>query len=176
MFIVTREHELAQARVLSGALALADLAAWTIDRSSSLLLPPGFRNYLHVAQAELLLVPSIEPSCGDLRLVGRAMREARCDALVVKASTEGTRTLYCAVGHWRRDGNHWHHGRRLWLSRYNEPWLVADPAEAEEVEVFYQLNGGRLRAGIEPPTYSDHDLAAGLLRGDAYLAAVWGEL
>lgn len=49
MFIVTREHALAQARVLSGALALADVAAWTIDRSSSLLLPPGFRNYLHVA-------------------------------------------------------------------------------------------------------------------------------
>ncbi|MEK9209623.1 hypothetical protein [Sphingomonas sp. 2378] len=63
--------------------------------------------------ADLLLVPSIEPSRGNLRTVDRGMREARCDALVVKASSEGRRTLYIAYGQWRRKENVWCHGRRL---------------------------------------------------------------
>jgi hypothetical protein len=97
---ITRERAAAQARALSGALALANLAGWKINPSSSLIFAPPFRNYLHVEQAQLLLVPSIEPSRGDLAVVGPCMREARCDALVVKASSEGCRTLYCAIGEW----------------------------------------------------------------------------
>jgi hypothetical protein len=175
MYIVTRERAAAQARALSGALALANLAGWKIERSSSLILAPPFRNYLHVEQAQLLLVPSIEPSRGDLDVVGRGMREARCDALVVKASSEGHRTLYCAVGEWLRRDNHWRHARRLWLSRTNEAWLVADPMEYEEPEVFYRLAAGRLRPSIDPPTYNHGELAAGFARADACLAAVWGD-
>ena len=100
MHIVTREHAAAQARALAGALALADLVGWQIDRSAALILPPVYRNYLHVPAADLLLVPSIEPSRADLDIVGRGMRQARCDALVVKAASEGRRTLYCALGTW----------------------------------------------------------------------------
>lgn len=175
MYIVTREHAAAQARVLSGALALADLAGWTIDRSSSLILRAPFRNYLHIEQAQLLLVPSVEPSRTDLDVVGRGMREARCDALVVKASSEGRRTLYCALGTWGRHDNRWRHDRRLWLSQRNEAWPVPDPA-AEETDVFYRLTPGRVRVGVEPFVRTDREIAAGLDRADAWLAAVWGVL
>jgi hypothetical protein len=175
MYIVTREHAAAQARVLSGALALADLAGWKIDRASSLILRAPFRNYLHIEQAQLLLVPSVEPSRCDLDTVSRGMREARCDALVVKASSDARRTLYCALGMWGRNDNRWCHERRLWLSQRNEAWLVPDPA-AEEIDVFYRLNPGRVRIGLEPFVCTDRDIVAGLDRADAYLAAVWGEL
>ncbi|RSV15321.1 hypothetical protein CA236_15035 [Sphingomonas sp. ABOLG] len=169
------ERRLAEARALSGALALADLAGWNISPSSSLILPPPFRNYLHVEQAQLLLVPSIEPSRCDLEIVGRGMREARCDALVVKASSEGRRTLCCDLGKWGRQGNNWKHSRRLWLSHHNEAWLVPDPAEPVEVDLFYRLTPGPLRIGFEPFICADPDIDAGLDRADAYLAAVWGD-
>lgn len=175
MHIVNRGHAAAEARALSGALAIADLAGWAINRSSSLILRPPFQKYLHVEEAELLLVPSAEPSRADIETVGRGMREARCDALVVKASSGGRRTLYCALGKWGRNDNHWRHDRRLWLSQHNEAWLVPDPA-AEEIDVFFRLNPGRIRIGLEPFVCSDRDIAAGLDRADAYLAAVWGEL
>ena len=96
MYIVTPERELAKARALSGALAIAQRASWRIDRSVP-ILPVPVRNSLHIAAAELLLVPSIEPSRGDLDTVERGTRIARCDALVVKASSAGHRTVYCAV-------------------------------------------------------------------------------
>ncbi len=174
MHIVTREHAAAQGRALAGALALADLAGWQIDRSAALILPPVYRNYLHVPTADLLLVPSIEPSRADLDIVGRGMRQARCDALVVKAATEVRRTLYCALGTWGRHENRWRHARRLWLSSRNEPWLVPDPAEAEQVALFYRLTSGPIR--ISPEPFVCRDLSAGLDRADAYLAAAWGEL
>ena len=174
MYSKNSERALAEARALSGALALADLAGWKINTSSSLILPPPFRNYLHIEEAQLLLVPSAEPSRCDLEIVGRGMREARCDALVVKASMAGRRTLYCAVGSWGRNDNHWQHARRLWLSRSNEAWLVPDPAEAE-IDLFYRLNPGRIRIGVEPFVSADPDIAVGLDRADAFLAAVWGD-
>ncbi|MDF2496107.1 hypothetical protein [Sphingomonas sp.] len=174
MYIVTPERKLAEACALSGALALADLAGWRISRSSSLILSPPFRNYLHIEQAQLLLVPSIEPSRRDLAVVGRGMREARCDALVVKASSEGRRTLYCAFGKWGRQDNRWHHSRRLWLSRDNEAWLVPDPAEPVEIDLFYRLTPGPLRI-LEPFVCTELDIGAGLDRADAFLAAVWGD-
>ena len=46
-------------RAPSGALALADLAGGRIKRASSLILPPPLRDYLHIEQAQMLLVPSI---------------------------------------------------------------------------------------------------------------------
>ena len=174
MHIVTREYAAAQARALSGALALADLAGWNIDRSSSLILSAPFRNYLHIEQAQLLLVPSTEPSRGDLDTVGRCMREARCDALVVKPSSEGRRTLYCALGTWRRHDNHWQHDRRLWLSHSNEVWLVPDPAEEKGKDIFCRLTSSRVRIGVQSLVCSDREIVAGLDRADAYLADVWG--
>ena len=47
MYIVTRERELAQARALSGALAIAERAGWRIDRSVP-ILPMPFRNFLSI--------------------------------------------------------------------------------------------------------------------------------
>jgi len=175
MYIVTRERELARARALSGALAIADLAGWRIDRSVP-ILPMPFRNYLHIATAELLLVPSIEPSRGDLDTVERGTRIARCDALVVKASSEGNHTLYCAVGEWQRHGTLWHHARRLWLSSRNEAWLVPDPDEPEESDAVFRLTGSRLRPMVParlPAASAGRNPAAGLARGDAYIAAAW---
>ena len=46
---------------------------------------------VHVEQAQLLLVPSIEPSRRDLEVVGRGMREARCDARQAIAWQSGMR-------------------------------------------------------------------------------------
>jgi hypothetical protein len=178
MYIVTRERELARARALSGALAIADLAGWRIDRSVP-ILPMPFRNYLHIAAAELLLVPSIEPSRGDLDTVERGTRIARCDALVVKASSAGHHTLYCAVAQWQRHGSVWHHARRLWLSSSNEAWLIPDPNEPDESEAVFRLTGGgRLRAMIPtrlPAASADRELALGLARADAYVAAAWSQ-
>ncbi|WP_231420678.1 hypothetical protein [Sphingomonas sp. Leaf205] len=181
MYIVTRERELARARALSGALAIADLAGWQIDRSVP-ILPMPFRNYLHIATAELLLVPSIEPSRGDLDTVERGTRIARCDALVVKASSEGNNTLYCAVGEWQRHGTLWHHARRLWLSSRNEAWLVPDPDEPEESDAVFRLTGSRLRPMVParlPATGAGagagRNFAPGLARGDAYVAAAWSQ-
>ena len=177
MYIVNRERELAQARALSGALAIAERAGWRIDRSVP-ILPIPFRNFLHIAAAELLLVPSIEPSRGDLDTVERGTRIARCDALVVKASSIGSRTLYCAVGEWQRHGTVWHHVRRLWLSRTSEAWLVPDPAEPDESDAIFRLSPGRLRP-MRPARLSAADggcdLKPGLARADAFLGAVWGD-
>lgn len=177
MYIVNRERELAQARALSGALAIAERAGWRIDRSVP-ILPMPFRNFLHIAAAELLLVPSIEPSRGDLDTVERGTRVARCDALVVKASSGDHRTLYCAVGEWQRNGTVWHHAKRLWLSRGNEGWLVPDPAEPDESGPVFRLSPGRLRP-MMPARLSAADggcdLKPGLARADAFLAAVWGD-
>ena len=175
MYIVTRERELARARALSGALAIADLAGWQIDRSVP-ILPMPFRNYLHIATAELLLVPSIEPSRGDLDTVERGTRIARCDALVVKASSEGNNTLYCAVGEWQRHGTLWHHARRLWLSSRNEAWLVPDPNEPEESDAVFRLTGSRLRPMVPARLPgAGRNFASGLARGDAYIAAAWSQ-
>ncbi len=177
MYIVNRERELAQSRALSGALAIAQRAGWRIDRSVP-ILPAAFRNFLHIAGAELLLVPSIEPSRGDIDTVERGTRVARCDALVVKASSIGHRTIYCAVGEWQRHGTVWHHARRLWLSRSNDGWLVPDPAEPDESGAVFRLSPGRLRPMMKARLSAADggcDLAPGLARADAFLAAVWGD-
>jgi hypothetical protein len=105
-------------------------------------------------------------------------RVARCDALVVKASGIGHRTLYCAVGEWQRHSTVWHHARRLRLSRSNEGWLVPDPAEPDESGAVFRLSPGRLRP-MMPARRSAADrgcdLAPGLARADAFLATVWGD-
>lgn len=173
MYIVTKERALAQARALSGALALADLAKWRFDRSSSLILRQPFSNYLHVASAELLLVPSIEPSRGDLDVVDRGMREARCDALVVKVSSEGKPLLSCAFGRWQRAGNEWCHERRLWLTRFGQAWLVPDPVWAEDSNTAILLGPKRCQIASEPPARDDDEAARGFARADKFLQQVW---
>lgn len=94
MYIVNRERELAQARALSGASTGRCRSCPSLSEIFFTSLP---------------LVPSIEPSRGDLDTVERGTRIARCDALVVKASSAGHRTIYCAVGEWQRHGTVWHH-------------------------------------------------------------------
>ena len=176
MYLVIKERALAQARALSGALALAERAGWTFDRASSLMLRAPFSNYLHVAVSELLLVPSIEPSRGDLDIVDRGMREARCDALVVKASTSGKPMLYCAVGRWRRQQNLWCHERRPWLTEHGQIWLVADHAWAEDARTSILLGPKRLQVASEPPRLCAREMAAGFDRADVFLAQIWGDL
>ena len=44
MYLVTKERALAQARALSGALALAERAGWHLDRRTPLMLRPPFSN------------------------------------------------------------------------------------------------------------------------------------
>ncbi len=175
MYLVTKERALAQARALSGALALAERAGWTFDRKTPLMLRPPFSNYLHVAAAELLLVPSIDPSRGDLAIVDRGMREARCDALVVKASTAGKPMLYCAVGRWRRHQNLWCHERRPWLDEHGHIWLVAEHVWAEDAETSILLLGPkRMQVASVPPWPYPHEMAPGFERADAFLRAIWG--
>ncbi len=177
MYLVTKERALAQARALSGALALAERAGWTFDRTAPLMLRPPFSNYLHVAAAELLLVPSIDPSRGDIAIIDRGMREARCDALVVKASTAGKPVLYCAVGRWRREQNLWCHERRLWLDEHGHIWLVADHAWAEDPKTSILLLGPkRLQVASVPPWLCAREMTAGFERADAFLSKIWGDL
>ena len=52
---------------------------------------------------------------------------------------------------------------------------MPDPA-AEEIDAFYRLNPGRVRIGLESFVCPDREIAAGLDRADAYLAAALGEL
>ena len=176
MYLVTKERALAQARALSGALALAKRAGWTFDRAAPLMLPPPFSNYLHVAAAELLLMPSIDPSRRDLAIIDRGMRKVRCDALVVKASTAGKPMLYCAVGRWRRDQNLWCHERRPWLTEQGQIWLVAEHAWAEDARTSILLGPKRLRVASEPPRSCAREMAAGFERADAFLTQIWGDL
>nr|WP_314470591.1 hypothetical protein [uncultured Sphingomonas sp.] len=174
MYIVTKERALAQARALSGALALAERAGWTFDRKAPLMLRPPFSNYLHVASAELLLVPSVDPTRRDLAIVDRGMREARCDALVVKASTSGKPMLYCAVGRWRREQNLWCHERRPWLTEHGQVWLVAEHAWAEDAKTSILLGPKRLQVASERPRLSAREMAEGFERADTFLAQIWG--
>jgi hypothetical protein len=176
MYLVTKERALAQARALSGALALAERAGWHFDRRTPLMLRAPFSNYLHVAASELLLVPSIEPCRGDLDIVDRGMREARCDALVVKASTAGKPMLYCAVGRWRRQQNLWCHERRPWLTEHGQVWLVAEHAWAEDPGTSILLGPKRLQVAPEPPRLYAHEMAAGFERADVFLTQIWGDL
>jgi hypothetical protein len=139
MYIVIKERALAQARALSGTLALAEQAGWTFDHKAPLMLRAPFSHYLHVAATDLLLVPSIKPTRRDLAIVHRGMREACRDALVVKASSEGRRTLYIAYGQWGRQENVWCHGRRLWLSPHGKAWLVPDPHDSDNPHLSMRL-------------------------------------
>lgn len=174
MLLNRSEHELAKARALAGALAIADRVGWE-DEQTHALLPPAFRSFRYVASSELLLVPSGEPTRADLALIDRGMRLARAEALVVRASIAGRLTLYCAVGEWRREGNVWHHDLMLWLSSGGAPWLVPDPAVDAETVTTFQLTPGRLRPADQPPAYDGGDARAGRDRADAFLAAVWGD-
>jgi hypothetical protein len=174
MYIVTKERALAQTRALSGALALAQRAGWTFDCKAPLMLRAPFSNYLHVAAAELLLVPSIDPTRRDLAIVDRGMREARCDALVVKASTAGKPMLYCAVGRWRRQQNLWCHERRPWLTEHGQVWLVAEHAWAEDPGTSILLGPKRLQVASERPRLSAQEMAEGFERADAFLRTIWG--
>ena len=51
---------------------------------------------------------------------------------------------------------------------------MPDPAEAEQVALYYRLTSGPIR--ISPEPFVCADISAGLDRADAYLAAAWGEL
>ncbi|MEH3036303.1 MAG: hypothetical protein PGN23_07425 [Sphingomonas adhaesiva] len=175
MYIMTKERALAQMRALTATQALAMLVGWQSDPATRLLLRPPFSEWFYAASADLLLVPSIEPTRGDLAIVERGMREARCDALVVKASSEGRRTLYIAYGQWGRQENAWCHGRRLWLSPRGEAWLVPDPHDSDDPHLSMQLTERRLQVASHPPARDEQEAIDGLDRADAFLAQLWGD-
>lgn len=170
MYIVTRERALAVECAQAGADVIAERAGWRAD-PSDILLTSGFRDFRYIPNAELLLVPSCDPTRADLVRVARGMSATRSDALVVKAAMEGRRTLYCTVALWHGLARDWHHSRRLWLSRRNEAWLVPNPADTEESGAAFRLTSGRLRIAEAPPAEDPAEILAGLDRADAWLAA-----
>ncbi|MGJ3628156.1 hypothetical protein AB5I41_16490 [Sphingomonas sp. MMS24-JH45] len=62
MYIVTKERALAEARALSGALALAERAGWHFDRKTPPTPRPPFSNYLHVAAARAAAAGALDRS------------------------------------------------------------------------------------------------------------------
>lgn len=170
MYIVTRERAQAIKCAQQGADVIAERAGWKPD-ASHLLLPAEFRDFRYMPKAELLVVPSGDPTRADLVHVARCMSIARSDALVIKAAMVERPTVYCTVALWAGVARSWHHSRRLWLSRQNEAWLVADPADVDESDAAFRLTNQRLRLAEAPPSADPAEIRAGIDRADAWLAA-----
>jgi hypothetical protein len=125
MYSITPELRAAHARALVGALRLAEIAPWSFHKWAPALSPP-FCSYLYVASAELLLVPSVNSGPRDMQIVGRGMRDARSDGLIVSPShdDDGQLALRYSLGIWHRDANAWYGPLLLWMASSGELWLV----------------------------------------------------
>ncbi|WP_332746798.1 hypothetical protein [Sphingomonas sp. ZB1N12] len=166
MYSITPELRAAHARALVGALRLAEIAPWSFHKWALALSPP-FCSYLYVASAELLLVPSVNSGPRDMQIVGRGMRDARSDALIVSPNLDddGQLALRYSLGIWHRDANAWYGPLLLWMASSGELWLVPDAA-ANADRTCFRLTSSRFSQG-EVPWRDAAERSTGLCRAQA---------
>ena len=122
----------AEARALRLALALAARVGWTLDRTGPALSTP-FAGYLHIASAQLLLVPTVAGLDYARRQVDPATRACRSDAIIV--SLTGNTLPGFALATWSRTCTGWTMPLALWLAPGGESWLVPPPGSFDRLAV-----------------------------------------
>ena len=163
-------RQAAEARALIAALAIASEARWSLERAGPVLDPP-FSNYLYVERAELLLVPTSDTLEHQMAVTGRAMREARSDALLIRAPTPNARRVELAVGIWALTKIHWLAPMTLWRPQGQPLWLMPDPYLAAVRHVCFRLEDGRLLAAAAP--WADlHEQRVGQAQGEVWISRV----
>jgi hypothetical protein len=137
-------RQIAEARALTIALAIASKVGWSLRHAGPVLSFP-FAGYLYVETAELLLVPTSASLEWQRPIVSRAMREARSDALIVSVGP-GTTSPSLAVGIWMRDGNDWQVAAVPALDDGSALWLSSDEGDGPA----WRVKERRLRAAPAP--------------------------
>ena len=112
MIYTTGANRTNHRHAMTGALAIARLAAWRfVDRPE--LLPTSFAEALYDPEADLVLLASAE---GDaFGTVADALRDMRGAAVIVMPGQTTSRktTLYVSIARCVRGEVHWHHGLKL---------------------------------------------------------------
>lgn len=156
-------------RAEAGAMLIAELSGWCVDRWP-ILLPTRASGYFLAADAELMLVPSSTGSQEDFGRVSSVVRETRCDAVIVKLSETAPAHVFCCVQIWKPGVVNWSIGK-LWLSESGDGWIIPDPADTAEHDMFFRLQPGRLRACSTPPKEAIERPGAGFARADRLYAS-----
>lgn len=159
-----KEHYAREARALAGALALARIAGWTIDRDMG---APTLTN--------VLLAPSVMTDGADLAAIGRVMGQVRADAVVVKPGPgDAHPTLICAVGIRAPGGIRWRRSTMLWLDTLAQAYLVPDPDDRDADAVGFRLSPMPLQPCSPAPWSTPIERDAGFAAGEHMLSRFEG--
>lgn len=165
---VPRLKSLAELRASAGSILVANLAGWQVDQQP-FELPPEAKGFFLAAAVDLLIVPGTGAVRAQLGTISHVARKTCCDAIVVSVSETKPAHVQCSIGKWSPGSVNWSFGL-LWISKFGEGWVIPDPQDFEESDVYFPLLAGRLRSSENPPQEALDNPIAGFTRADHFLA------
>lgn len=170
-FINDRARRIAEARVITAVLGVANHGGWNLDGHAPTILSSRYRNYFYVPQAELLLVPAIGHV--PYREVGELVHETRSDALciMVGRTTAGALQVYASICEWSRQGAHWWGPHMAWADPDQTLWFVPDPDGENAPAPSFRIGARRLTR-IDDRPLGEH--VQGLMGARAIFSALEG--
>ncbi|MEN2786755.1 hypothetical protein ACFOKI_01350 [Sphingomonas qilianensis] len=160
----------AEIRALTATLAIAGQARWSIGRVGPVLDLP-VANYLYVDRAQLLLIPTSSALPRAMAVADRAMRQARSDALIIRAVNGHPDKIELALGQWKLTENQWYMPMTLWHRSRRPLWLVPDPYHVAVRHECFELHDATMRSAAAPWA-GLHEYREGLDQGAAWMSRV----
>jgi len=170
-FLSPRARRLAETRAITAALTVARQFEWAFDRTAPVILGPTMQTFLYIDSAQLLLIPSIDHTGSERGQVEMLMREARCDALLVKVgrARDGQVQVFAQIVLWSRRGNRWTGSHIPWAGEGGELLFAPDPNETYAEPAWFAMRNDRI-VSILPPCSNDREFADGIARARTLFA------